>query len=225
MASLFGITADDVRDKIMPNASAEDWAFQIGESGDLSEAMVLEIVEAQEAMVESYLPHKYQVLLRRVEGEVAVRFAAGGETTVQSGLTPMTELHGVYRNFPRTRAWGDRRPGERLVEGTEYSVVLVTGTVTLAVPLLEEERVYLDYSHGAAAGFVDLRHLVLNLTAVEVSRRLSYFRSAEGFDRFEQWQSSASGHLRDLDQGRVKVPRLDRLELVNETGNLNLGAL
>jgi hypothetical protein len=73
---------------------------------------------------------------------------------------------------------------------------------------------------------LDLRKLALDLAAVEVARRFAYFRSAEGFDRFEGWQTSAAGHLRDL--GRTdgaQIGLMDRIELVNETKNLSLGSL
>jgi hypothetical protein len=77
--------------KIVPVSAAE--SFSIGGSGppdtDLSDALALEIIEAAESEVESYLRHKYQRLLRKVEGEVAVRFAREGQTTCQASLEPV----------------------------------------------------------------------------------------------------------------------------------------
>lgn len=225
MASLFGVSAGDLEAKLVPAPGSI--AFRIGEAAgdDLTTAAADAIIEAQEAMVESYLRHKYQVLLRRVEGEVVCRFAVEGQSAVTCGLVPVTAVHGVFVNFPRSRAWDDRRPSEALAT-SEYSVVLSTGVITLVEPLKENDRVWADYSHSAAATLLDLRHLVLNLAAVEVARRFAYFRSAEGFDRFEGWQSSSAGHLRDL--GRTdgaQIGVFDRLALVNETKNLRLGEL
>jgi hypothetical protein len=227
MASLFGITPQDLLNKVVPVSAGE--SFSIGEAGpptnDLSNALALEIIEAAEAEVESYLRHKYQRLLRRVEGEIAVRRAFEGQTTCQATLTPCTSM-AVYKNFPRSRAWGDRRPGEALVSGVDYSVVLATGVVTFAEGLKESDQVWLDYEHAGASKLLDLRKLALDLAAVEVARRFAYFRSAEGFDRFEGWQTSAAGHLRDL--GRTdgaQIGLMDRIELVNETKNLSLGSL
>lgn len=227
MPSLFGITPQDLLAKLVPVTDSA--SFSIGAAGpptnDLSDALALEIIEAAEAEVESYLRHKYQRLLRRVEGEVAVRFAYEGQTTCQATLVPVTWLR-VFKNFPRSRAWGDRRPGEALVEGTDYSVVLATGVVTFVEALKENDRVWLDYEHAGAGKLLDLRKLALDLAAVEVARRFAYFRSADGFDRFEQWQTSAAGHLRDLTgTNGPGVPLLDKIELVNETRNLSLGRL
>ncbi len=102
----------------------------------------------------------------------------------------------------------------------------MTGEGTFTTPLGANDRIYLDYEHSGASKLLDLRHLVLSLTAVEVARRFAYFRSAEGFDRFEGWQTSAAGHLRDL--GRTdgaQIGLFDRIDLVNETKNLSLGDL
>jgi hypothetical protein len=228
MASLFGITPQDLLSKLVPAPGSESFAFSIGPNGppenDLSNAAALAIIEEQEAIVESYLRHKYQRLLRRVEGEIAVRFAFEGQATCRATLTPITSIE-VYKNWPRTRAWADRRPGEAM-DPSEYSVNFSTGVITFAQALSENDQIYLDYYHEGASKLVDLRHLVLSLAAVEVARRFSYFRSAEGFDRFEGWQSSSAGHLRDL--GRTdgaQIGLFDRIDLVNETKNLSLGAL
>lgn len=228
MASLFGLTPDDLLAKLVPAPGSESFSFSIGADGppsqDLSNAAALAIIEEQEALVESYMRHKYQRLLRRVEGEIAVRFAYEGQTTCRATLSPVTSV-AVYKNFPRSRAWGDRRPSEAM-GSAEYSLNGSTGEITFTEALRENDRVWLDYEHTGASKLVDLRHLVLSLAAVEVARRFAYFRSADGFDRFEGWQSSAAGHLRDL--GRTdgaQIALFDRIDLVNETRNLSLGAL
>ena len=228
MASLFGLTPQDLLAKLVPAPGQEDFAFSIGPAGppehDLSEANAMQIVAEQEAVVESYLRHKYQRLLRRVEGEVAVRFAEPGQTECRATLTPVTWLR-VYRNYPRSRAWPDRRPSEAMRE-EEYTLDAEAGVITFVEPLKENDRVWLDYEHGGARKLGDLRHLVLSLAAVEVARRFAYFRTGDGFDRYEGWQSSSAGHLRDL--GRTdgaQIGLFDRIELVNETRNLNLGSL
>jgi hypothetical protein len=228
MPSLFGLTPQDLLAKLVPAPGAEGYAFSIGPNGppenDLSDADAMKIIEEQEAIVESYLRHKYQRLLRHVEGEIAVRYAYEGQLTCKATLTPITAMY-IYKNWPRTRAWCDRRPSEAM-DPSEYSVNFSTGIITFTTPLRENDQIYLDYYHEGASKLVDLRHLVLSLAAVEVARRFAYFRSAEGFDRFEGWQSSAAGHLRDL--GRTdgaQIGLFDRIELVNETKNLNLGAL
>ncbi len=107
-----------------------------------------------------------------------------------------------------------------------YTLDPDSGLITFAEPLAENDRIWLDYEHEGARKLGDLRHLVLSLSAVEVARRFTYFRTAEGFDRYEGWQSSAAGHLRDL--GRTdgaQIGLFDRIELVNETRNLSLGSL
>lgn len=227
MASLFGITPADLQAKLVP-ASAEGSfvSFSIGDGGsdDLSSAGALAIVETQEAIVESYLRPKYQTLLRRVPGEIAARFAEAGQTTVQATLRPVTTVH-VYKNFPRTRAWPDRRPAERM-SASEYTVNPTTGLVTFAVALRENDEIVLDYWHTGAGLLLDLKHLVLSLAAVEVSRRFAYFKTADGFERFEGWQSSAAGHLRDLGRAEgAQIGLLDRIELKNETRELSYGDL
>jgi hypothetical protein len=228
MASLFGITSADVLAKLVPVGGAGDFVFSIGDDGppdeDLSTADCLEIVEEQEAMVESYMRHKYQRLLRRVEGEVAVRRATEGQLTCQASLFPVTSMR-VFKNFPSSRAWPDRMPGEAMAEA-EYSVDLASGVVTFAEGLAENDRIYLDYEHEGCSKLKDLRHLVLSLTAVEVARRFAYFQSADGFDRFEGWQSSSAGHLRDLGRSDgIQIGLFDRIDLVNETKGMRFGRL
>ena len=222
--SLFGVTKDDVLLKLVPSPGNAQ-VFSIGADKDMTEAQLDGIIAEQEAIVESYLRHKYQVLMRRVEGEVAVRRAFPGQTTCQASLTPVVEMKGIYKNFARGRAWPDRRFSEAM-GADEYSVDLATGVVTFAVPLEENDRIFLDYTHGGASKLLDLKHLVLSLVAVEIARRCAYFRSADGFDRFEGWQISAAGHLRDLGRTEgAQIGLLDRIDLVNETRNLSLGDL
>lgn len=227
MASIFGLTPQDLLRKVAP-APGTAHSFTIGVEGppenDLSDADAMAIIEAQESMVESYMRPKYKRLLRRVEGEVAVRWAQEGQTTCRASLRPIVSMT-IYRNFPRSRAWPDRRPSEAM-PADHYSLDAESGEITFAQPLRANDMIYLDYEHEGASKLLDIRELVLSLSAVELARRFAYFRSAEGFDRFEGWQVSSAGHLRDL--GRTdgaQIGAFDAIELVNQTNALNLGAL
>lgn len=227
-SSLFQITAADLLAKIVPAAGGDGYTFSIGGDGppdyDLSEAGAIAIVNQQEAMIESYMLPKYQRLLRRVEGEVAVRAAYDGQTELRATLAPLTWLR-IYKNYPKTRAWGDRRPSEAL-EADEYTADMESGEITLTEALDDGDRIYLDYEHTACGQLLSLKHLAESLAAVEISRRFSYFKTADGIQRFEGWQLSAAGHLRDLRRtDGASIAEFDRIDLVNETRGLSLGML
>lgn len=229
MASLFGLSGSDLLKKLVPLAGSGSSTFSIGTTGpptnDMSSADALAIIEWAESQVEGYCRPKYQKLLRRVEGEIIVRAATAGQATAQLTMIPATSCT-LYKNFPRSRAWFDRQPREAM-NSDQYSVNLATGAITFSPVLCEGDVIYADYAHSGCGLLLDLRELALSLAAVEVSRRFSYFRSADGVERFEAWQSSAAGYLRDL--GRADgagIALLDRLNMVNETrGSLNIGML
>lgn len=216
MASLFGIDAEYMQRKLVPGGGGT-WSFGLGEGKDLSASDLLEIVEECEAEAVGYLRLKYQGLMRHVDGERVIVDAAGGETSLQLGLFPVVAgTVTLFRNFPMTRAWRERRPADAMEE--EFSVEASTGAVTLSEALSEGDRVYAVYDHEAASKFLGIKRSVGSLAAAEIARRFAYFRSAEGFDRFEAWEVSARAHLRDL--GKPSGPTeelIERLDLVDET--------
>lgn len=227
MASLFGITVADVVGKIDPKP--EGYAgpgFGVGDLGSeaLTTAQCEAIVAEMEAELESYVPEKYLKLLRRVEGEVAVPIARDGQTTCSASLVPVTSMR-VFKNWDRKRAWRDRDDDDELVDGTDFTWVGSTGVVTLLEPLKSRESIILEYDHTAAPKLLDLRNMVLTLVAVEVARRFPAFRNVDGFDRFDGWQSTVAGQLRDLRDGKKVCPLLDRVELVNESRVSRFGGL
>lgn len=216
MASIFGITAAELGAKVQPRTGGK--GFAIGAGKDLEDAAALALIEDAEAMVVSYLRPSYQRLLTRVAGEIVVAEARGGETVLQASLVPFTATPKVFVNFPRWLAWGSRGPSEEL-PAADYTADLAAGTVTLATALTKGDRVFLDYAHGAAPTLLALRSCALTLAAVELSRRFAYFQTTDGADRFEGWQASAAGFLRDLAKpGHVALEKFERLELVEETG-------
>jgi hypothetical protein len=215
-SAVFSITAAEMQAKITP--SEGEYEFSIGSGGDLESAALDEIVNQCEHEVLGYLKLKYQQLVRRVDGEVAVRSAAGGETVLQAGLFPVTAgTLKVYINFPSRKAWRERQPRHALPAG-EYSVDNATGAVTLVNALAEGDSAWLAYEHGAAAKLLDLRKDTMNLAAAEIARRFAYFRSASGFERFENWEIAARQHLRDLGRNEGQtIEMFERLALVMET--------
>ncbi|MBI1291197.1 hypothetical protein GC173_08120 [bacterium] len=82
---------------------------------------------------------------------------------------------------------------------------------------MKGQKVLAEYEHGAAASFLWLRELAVTFTAVEIARRFAYFQTAEGFQRFEQWEQSASLYLRDMQrQQRPGVDALERVPLLSD---------
>lgn len=218
MASVFGITAAEMQGKIAPEAE-EEFAFTIGDGADdtLSVARCLAIVEAAEAEVLGYLSLKYQEMVTRVEGEVLVREAVGGETELALGLWPATAgTVELYVNFPRDRAWSERRADDALDAGA--FVLNEAGTVvTLGTALGAGDRVWGCYDHGAATRLLSLKKDAMGLAAAEIAREFAYFSTASGFERFEQWEIGARAHLRDVGRMTQSLVVLERVRLVNET--------
>ena len=229
MSSVFGITPADMARKIVP--AGGEYSFSVGTTGppvnDMSTATVQEIIEAAEAECLGYLREKYQRLMRGVDGEILTSSAAGGETSFTLGLRPVTAGSvKLYKNFGRVRAWRDRRPSDAM-EAEEYSVDATTGVVTLVVALGEGDVLWATYLHGAGALLLDLRRAAMGMAAAEIARRCAYFKTSEGFDRFDQWEIGARQYLRDLSRNAsgMTVEMFERLELVNETRALSISRL
>ena len=207
------MTAADVQAKIAPVAGADVFSIGNGADDSLTAAALESIVLDVEAQVVSYLRDRYQVLMDQVPGEVVVEEAVEGQVAFVLGLTPV--VAGSVKLWVNPRgAWRERRDLDALVNG--FTLNVATGEVVLDVGLRRGDRVVAVYRHGFAPQVRALKALVVQMVAVEISRRFAYFRSADGFDRFEGWQSSAAGYLRDLSkQGAPAIPAFDQLKLVD----------
>ena len=208
--SLFGLLPSDLQVKLQPVAGEQ--TFLIDDEGDLTEAMAVDILQTAEDRLLMRLEHRYRQLLRRVDGEILVGRAAGGETVLQCGMFPLVSgTVKVWKNFPSEGLWTARNPVLALSTG-EYSVNLTTGAVTLVTALVAGDSIYIEYDHTGAARVLALRDMALTLAAMEVARRLAFFRDGEGFDRLEGWKTDV---YTDLDNMKC-VDVLDRLDLVRE---------
>lgn len=192
---------------------------------DLSAAECERIIATMEDRVVSQLPTRYQALMTAVDGELAVRCAAEGQTTFTASLRPLVagSLR-VYVNYPKTRAWSERELGDWAEPEAAFTVNNSTGLVTMAEPLKFQDRVAIAYQHQAAAGFLWLKDCALSFVCVEIARRFAFFSSADGFNQFQQWETTAVGFLRDMGKTqRPGVPGLDAIELVTETRRRSIG--
>lgn len=215
--SIFGITALDVKKKLVPFTSG-DSTFDIGAGKDMTEEECLSVVATQEDRVLSMLPERYRRLMTRVEGEVAVKSAAGGQTSCVAGLTPIVAGSlKVYKNFPRSKAWVDRAEVDELA-AEEFTVDLNDGEIVFATALMEGDVIELEYDHEAAAGMAWLKECVVAYAAVEVSRRFDYFANSDGAGRMEAWESTTTGYLRDMNRMTGPgIALIDGLKLRGET--------
>ncbi len=210
-SSLFQIEPSELQAKLCPRNAG--YSFLIDDdTGDLTEAEVLAILNTAEDRAMTRLSPRYRRLLRRVEAEFLVRQAEAGQTTLQTGLAPITGGLKLYKNYAFIRrGWSARRPADEL-SADLYTADLTTGEITLATPLQEGESVLAEYDHAAAGQILVLRDAVLTLAAVEISRRLR-FTSADGVEVFGDWETAA---FADLTRGQ-SYDLLDNLDVAFET--------
>lgn len=213
--SIFGITAQEVKKKLVPFTSG-DSTFSIGndaEDDDMTEADCMDIVNTQEDRVLSYLPERYRKMVTHVDGEIAVKKAAQGQTSCRAALVPITEGSlRVFLNYASSRAWVDRAPTD-ILDSSLYTADLETGIITFSPGLNARDVVELEYDHGAAVEMRWLKECVIAYTAVEISRRFDYFATAEGAaGRIEAWENTTTNYLRDL--GKSQKPGVQSLERV-----------
>lgn len=217
MASLFGISGDDLQKKIQPRNGEFTFSIGDGEDDSMTAEEALAVIETQEDRVLSLLPSRHRDLMRRVEGEILTKCAREGQTTLRVSLRPLVaETLALYVDFPETRSYQERRHTDAL-DADGFSAALDTGIVLLTTPLREGQRVFADYEHAAASSFRWLRECVIALAAAEISRMYAYFRTADGFERFEAWERSALDHLKSMQKmQRPGVAELERIALATE---------
>jgi len=218
MASVFGITAANLQAKLVPANIASnnpDGYISIGETGDLTEAEALAIIEEAEAIVLGRLPLRYQMLIERCDGEILVRRAYEGQTSLQVSLYPIvTDTLKLYTNYPLTRGWLERNDDD-IVDSDDYSVNLNTGVVTLDTGLVSGDRIWAEYQHTAAqTKLQDLRYVALTLAAVEAWRRLRFHKEAFDESFFQDWETTAYQTLNRF-KGSYHFEKVDLLRETN----------
>jgi hypothetical protein len=215
---VLALTAADLQAYVQP--CNESSTFLIGEDGEMSEAEAIGFLKMAEDMVLSRVPNRYRQLMRRVDGEVLVRRARGGETSASTGLAPVSGLE-LWKNWSAGR-WDDREPEEALVSGVDYTIDEATGVVTLTTALERGDRLWAAYDHAAGARFPMLRDVALRIAAGRIASTRRFFVSADGSEPFERMESGAYLDLQNM----VGVDALDRLELVgHETERDNWGPI
>jgi hypothetical protein len=216
MSSIFGITYRDIQRKITPNAINDNTEFVIG-GAELSEADCNEIILRAEDKVKTNLDPKYRRLLSRVDGEIVCKYSISGQTTVQTSFYPISNLK-VYVNYSESSlSWAARNPSlEANASNYPYTADTTTGLITFTAALPEGSRVFVEYSHTGSSRLKYLRDIAETLAAVEISRRFAYFRTADGFNRFLDWETLADKDLAKLRFRDVGVPELDDLDLIED---------
>ncbi len=209
MSSLFGITAADIQAKLAP--VNEDEVFAIGAGRDLEEAACLEIVEEWEDIVLGRLRDRYRQLCRRVDGEILIRQAVGGETSATVALRPITAgTLKLWKNFPSSRMW-EARDGSLAMAEADYCYNATTGVITLVSALVAGDTLWGEYDHGAASQLKGLRDIIKTLVAIEISRRFDFFREGDRPAFWGEWEASAYANLNRTQA----IDLFDRIELVS----------
>lgn len=212
--AIFALTVADLQRVCAPINGAH--TFRIAAGADMEEAVALEYLRTAEDRVLGRIPNRYRQLVRRVDGEVLVRRAGGGETAAQTGLSPISRLE-LYRNWV-AGSWDDRDRNEALVDGTDYTVAESTGAITLLQPLARGDRLWAAYDHAAGAQFRMLRDVATRLAAVAVARDWKFFDSSDGAESFERMESGAYLDLENM-QGIDAIDRLDLVVHLTERDN------
>ncbi len=212
--NFFGATAAEVLHEFK-GATYNDFETSSG-AGD-GEAEVTSALERAEDVLLAYLPPRYRRLLSRVEGEIVEEYASAGQASVTLSVAVASPAalrlwrNWLYRGVlpPLSRA---------LTEGDGLSWELSGQTVTFSPPLSRGDSIIASYNADASAWEIPLlaRQLVL-VAAFSLGDRVfgdgdSGWKSARaGFD-------SALALLRDLRDGKAGVAELERVRLVEGSG-------
>lgn len=213
-STVFKLTYTELQNKIVPQNG--EYTFLIAASGgQMTIVRADEVLNVAEDQALMRLSARHRQLLREVDGEILVRSAAGGETSLQCSLFPLVAgTLKLWKNYACSKkGWKVRNTVDAMTLTTDYTVNETTGAVTLVDALAEGDSVWATYRHDAAQKFLGIRDCALSIAAAEVARQYAYFRGAEGFDRFERWEASAYQNLDKL----VGLDLIDRIELVEQT--------
>lgn len=209
------LTPTDVKKKLNPSDLPHLFMGD-NATANVTTADVEETLEQFTQTVTSRVPSIYGPFMRgEVKGEILVRSARGGETTVQLGLKPVSDVL-IWVNLDRP--WNVRRTSDALRDGYGCTVNETTGLVTLDRALTADDTVVAEYKHGALPSCHLLRRMVLDLTAAEWARRL--YADDTMFDQYEAWEKSAwvdLSRMRGKDGERMGIDMFDRLTMVDET--------
>lgn len=187
----------------------------MGTSSVVVEADVVETINEIRETVMSRIPARYLDLESHADGDILKQRAAGGETSLQLGLAPCSNVL-VYVNPPRV--WGDRDASTALTHGNGMTVVDSTGAIALDVALQTGDVVIAEYDHGAMEDCALIRRIIVDMVAAEWARRL--FPDDQRWDRYAEWERSAWMDLSRMnrkDGERMGIAMFDRLKLVHET--------
>lgn len=210
--NILGLVPDDVKKRLNPKNVPHGF---LGDGSTIPLADVVESLEEQVDTVISRVPSMYGALTERIDGEILVRSALGGEGTIQLGLFPVSKVR-VYVNLDRP--WSVRRASDSLRDGVGCIVDADTGLVTLEETLDVDDTVVAEYDHGAMASCYLLRRIAVDLTAAEWARRL--YPDDQRFDRYAEWEKRAwfdLSRMRRKDDERMGIRMFDRLKLIEET--------
>ncbi len=108
MANIFGVTAAQVAAKM--NSLGEALLVTLDVTGGPGTAAVQGIADELADRVVSAIPEKYRRMLRRVEGEVLIADASGGETSASLSLAPVSDADVWLNPLAGATGLGDR-PG------------------------------------------------------------------------------------------------------------------
>jgi hypothetical protein len=205
-------------------------------------------LKRQDARVCSSVPEKFARCFRRIRGLIAIRYAAGGETSVTLPITPSGDVQ-VFRNYPAAFGDGMRRFG-RLAAGSSrnldaasnsfkpyrdrnaddaWSGCTVEGAVVTFPEALEAgDHVIIDFSHDALDQCYELQQCVLELAAADILRGLPTL-SENVTDKIAGFETNAILFLKRLSNGensfRTGLQFFDRLELVPEEETRTAGGV
>lgn len=210
--NILGIEPDDVKKRLNPTNSPNGF---LGVNSRVDESDVEESISEGVDTVISRVTARYGGLTEHVDGEILVRSALGGETALQLGLYPATNVRlWVSLDGP----WETRRAADCLRQDAGCTVDSETGVVTLNRPLTVDDFVAAEYDHTATRNCHLLRRIAVDLIAVEWARRL--YPDDQHFERYHEWQKNAwidLARMQRKDGERMGIRMFDRLRLIDET--------
>jgi hypothetical protein len=205
---IFNVSSDDLQMKIAPVKGD----YEISISDVFAPNDLDKVQSISEDKLLSALPHKYRAALTHID-EVLTWTSNENQVAFSTTYEPTGNSLKVYTDFPYNGRSFSLRTEDDL---TEYTYTASGKNITFASALPKGTKVFVAYDHQSADEFLMLKEMVIQMMAIEISRRLYFHRDNEASQRFVSWQEEIDAMINAFHKGTLGVHQIDALILVND---------